>query len=90
MNEQVPLHGYRVAPPPRPVGLPPKTNEFAIAALIAGVGGGTVLGIWLALVALRQIRQRGQRGRWMAIVGLVGSIVWIFACVGFTVLPGLI
>lgn len=87
LRPYVPSTGYQVAPPPRPVGRPPKTNEFAIAALVAGLGGGNVLGIGLALIAFRQIRERGQSGRWMAVVGLVSSVFWLVVLFAVVVVP---
>jgi hypothetical protein len=64
-------------PPPRR----PHVNGFAVAALVVGVAGGPVIGIWLASVALRQISERGDRGRWMALTGLLASIIWSLAII---------
>lgn len=52
-------------------------NPFAIAALVLGCVGGLPLAVVFALVALRQIRQRGERGRGLAIGGLVASGMWL-------------
>lgn len=61
-------------PPPPP---PAKTNGFAIAALIFGIIGGFLLSVIFGIVALRQIRQRGDKGRGLAIAGLVLSGIWV-------------
>jgi hypothetical protein len=65
-----------VRPPHRP-----RVNGFAVAAFVVGVAGGPVVGIWLASVAFRQIRARGERGRCMALTGLLASIIWSLAII---------
>ena len=75
---------HAVAPvlprPPAPAR-PPGVNGFAIAALVVGLAGGPVIGMWLASVAIRQIRAGGGTGLWMAVTGLVASLVWTLAIV---------
>jgi hypothetical protein len=72
------VHGWN-QPPPRPQG----TNGFAIAALICGILGCSVLLLVLAIifgcVALSQIKKTGQAGRGLAISGLVVAGVWVAA-----------
>lgn len=62
-------------------GYPPQrssgTNGFAIAALIFGILGGILLSTIFGIVALVQIRRRGQGGRGLAIAGLVLSGCWV-------------
>jgi uncharacterized membrane protein len=57
----------------------PTTNGFSIAALVCSffsiIGG--ILGIIFGCVALSQIRRQGQRGRGMAIAGIVIGSCWI-------------
>jgi hypothetical protein len=53
------------------------TNGFAIAALILGILGGVILSIAFGIAALVQIRKRPQRGKGLAIAGLVLSGGWI-------------
>jgi hypothetical protein len=72
-----PSGGYPV-PPPMAQGPRPQrddTNGLAIAALIislVGIAcGGALLGIIFGIIALVQIRRSGQRGRGMAITGIV-------------------
>lgn len=59
-----------------------KTNGFAIASLIFGIFGGILLSVIFGIVALSQIKKRGDKGKGMAITGLVLSGVWtVLACV---------
>ncbi|AUG80794.1 hypothetical protein CFP65_6126 [Kitasatospora sp. MMS16-BH015] len=64
-------------PPPGP---PTETNGLAVAAAITGVLGAFcflwLLGIILGAVALRQIKARNQKGRGMAITGIVAGSLW--------------
>ena len=57
----------------------PTTNGFAIAALACSffIIFGAILGIIFGCVALSQIRRQGQRGRGMAIAGIVIGSCWI-------------
>lgn len=57
----------------------PGTNGFAIASLIFGILGGVVFSVIFGIVALVQVRKRGQRGRGLAIAGLSLSVVWLVA-----------
>lgn len=80
-----PPSGYP-APPPvgyPPVGYgyvaPPSatTNSMAIGALVSGLLGwvicgiGSVVGVVLGIIALRQIKQTGQGGRGLAMAGII-------------------
>lgn len=56
--------------------MPQRTNGFAVAALILGLLTGTVLAVVFGHIALSQIKRTGERGRGMAIVGLVLGYVW--------------
>lgn len=76
--------GYGV-PGYSPYGPPAsdKTNGFAIASLVLGIIGGALLSVIFGILALRQIKERGEKGRGMAITGLVLSGVWaVLACGG--------
>ncbi|MFC5956881.1 DUF4190 domain-containing protein [Streptomyces pratens] len=67
-------YGFRPLPP---------TNGLAIASLVFGILWIVpVLGLVLGLVALRQIRRRGEQGRGMAIGGAVMSAAGMVAWVG--------
>jgi hypothetical protein len=75
--------GAGAAAPPGHRAGPGRANGFAIASLVLGLLGVTVLGAVLSIVfgivALRQIRRRWQRGRGMAIAGIVFSVLWLAA-----------
>jgi hypothetical protein len=75
------------AEPGPPSGQP---NGFAIAAFVLGAIGGTILSAILGIIALRQIRDTRQRGRGLAIAGLVFSAFWAVVLLGFLFLynPG--
>ncbi len=82
-----PYPGY---PAPGAPGYPPPagggTNGFAIASLIFGILGGVLFSVVFGIVALTQIRKRGQTGRGLAITGLVLSGCWALLIVaGITV-----
>ncbi|ORB87212.1 hypothetical protein B1987_03695 [Mycobacterium kansasii] len=47
-----------------------------MASLIFGVLGGVLLSVIFGIIALKQIKTRGQSGRGMAIAGLVLSALW--------------
>jgi len=69
--------GY--GPPPmfgQPYGQARRTNAFAITALVLGILPGAVLAIVFGVLALRQIRRTGDRGKGMAIAGIVLGGVW--------------
>ncbi len=69
------------APAPAPVSAPPpaerRTNGFAIASLITGLFGAAPIGITFGMIALAKIRKRPQRGRGLAIGGLITSGIWL-------------
>ncbi|MGE5133117.1 MAG: DUF4190 domain-containing protein [Gemmatimonadota bacterium] len=77
--------GYSPYPGP---GAPPRagTNGLAVASFILGLLGlaglGAVLGIIFGIIALSQLRRRPQRGRGLAITGLVLSGLWLLAIAG--------
>lgn len=77
-------------PPAAPSPSSDQLNGFAIAAFVLGAIGGTILSFVLAIIALRQIRDTGQRGRGLAIAGLVFSVIWAAVLAGYLFLynPG--
>lgn len=82
---QPPAHpsfpGQYAAGPPYP-GAQQTTSGWAAASLVLGVLGSIPLSVIFGIVALRRIRERGQKGRGMAIAGLVLSGVWLVLAVG--------
>ncbi|MGA5300549.1 DUF4190 domain-containing protein [Nucisporomicrobium flavum] len=67
------------APPPQQAY--PGTNGFAIASLIFGILGGVLFATVFGIVGLVQTRRRPQRGKGLAITGLVLAGCWITAIV---------
>ncbi|QKG24956.1 peptidyl-prolyl cis-trans isomerase [Actinomadura verrucosospora] len=86
-------------PPPPPMPAEPaygsgasqdKTNGLAIAAFVTGLLGCCgIVGAVLGFISLRQIGDRGGKGRGLAIAGIVLSALWIVGgVVGYLVIPG--
>ncbi len=73
---QAPWSGYGYEAPPKT-----GTNGFAIAALIFGIIPICFLGIIFAIVALVQISKSRQKGKGLAIAGLVLNVLWIVGLV---------
>lgn len=76
---------------------PQKTNGMAIASLATSVGGFLLLsgipcpvGLILGIIALKQIKERGEQGRGMAlagvIVGAIGTGLMVLAVLFFILL----
>ncbi|WUH96663.1 septum formation family protein [Spirillospora sp. NBC_00431] len=70
---------YAYNPPSTPVAR--RTNRLAIAALVTGLCGLVLIAIGLAIAALVQAGRRGERGKGLAVGGLVASAVWCVAAV---------
>ena len=85
--------GYQPPPapgywsPPQVAGFVPvtRTNGLAIASLVLGILWlfwlGSLVGLILGLVALKQIKDRNQGGRGIAIAGVVLSVLWLVGLV---------
>lgn len=73
--------------PPQPPPQSHRTNGLAVAGFIVSIVGVSVVGIVLSIIGLRQIKQRGDRGRGFAIAGLVLSGCWA-ALLGVGLLMG--
>jgi Domain of unknown function (DUF4190) len=90
---QAPGGGYQSPPvpgywsqPPAPGFVPvTRTNGLAIASLVLGILWlfwlGSLVGLVLGLVALKQIKDRNQGGRGIAIAGVVLSVLWLVGLV---------
>ncbi|MCX4780799.1 DUF4190 domain-containing protein [Streptomyces sp. NBC_01264] len=64
------------APPPQGYAYgPPPLNGFALASLLVGMLCFPPLGIVFGIVALTQIRKKGERGKVLAVLGLVVSVL---------------
>jgi hypothetical protein len=72
-----PPYGYGYPSPQAPRG----TNGMAIAALVLGICGflfvTPVVGLVLGIISLAAVNRSGQRGKGMAISGIVLSSLWI-------------
>ncbi|MGW0735141.1 DUF4190 domain-containing protein [Streptomyces sp. NPDC002851] len=80
---QGPYHPYG----PGPYAPPPPVNGLAITSLVLGLLCGLLapLGLIFGLVSLSQIKKRGERGKGMAIAGVVlSSIGVVFLVLAFT------
>lgn len=55
---------------------PPRTNVFAVLALVLGIFTG-LFGIIFGHVALSQIKRTGELGSGMALAGLIIGYVWL-------------
>ena len=70
----------------------PGTNGWATAALLAGICGGlglgSALGLTFRIIALRQIKQRPQHGRGLAVAAVVISSLTavVFVAAGISVI----
>jgi Domain of unknown function (DUF4190) len=70
-------------------GQPAGTNGMSIAALVCGICGflcgvPAVLGIVFGFIALSRTGRTGQRGRGMAIAGIICGAVWLVLLVVLT------
>lgn len=71
---------------------PTSTNGYAIAALVCSIvlavfaGIGSILGVVFGIIGLRHCRQNNERGRGLAIAGIVigaiGILFWLLALIG--------
>ncbi|MFB6726533.1 DUF4190 domain-containing protein [Kribbella sp. NPDC056345] len=80
-GQQPPPYGM---PPMSPIqgnpyqqGPPQGTNGLAIASLILGILSMVLFSVILGVIALRQVKQRNQNGRGLAIAGIAISGVWV-------------
>ena len=64
-----------------------KIAPFAIASLVLGITGISVLAIIFGAVALSQVKKRSLRGRGFAIAGLALGIVWTLIWVTIAIIP---
>jgi hypothetical protein len=65
---------------------PQTTNGAAITSLVFGILGGILFSVIFGIIALVQIPKRNQKGKGMAIAGLVLSGLWLLGCGGLIAL----
>jgi len=78
-----------VPQPPAPGGARPgerPMSGLAIATLVTGIFGLVLVTVVLGIIALRRIASRGQRGRGLAIAGLVLAALWTLFIVAAVVI----
>jgi hypothetical protein len=92
VNLTTPARVNVASQPPYAVAQPqwnsyPSNNGFAIAALICGILGASVLGVAFGFIARSQIRQSmgRQKGDGMALAGIILGFIWIVISIAFTV-----
>jgi hypothetical protein len=72
-----PPYGYGYANPQQPTG----TNGLAIAAFVLGICGfflvTPIIGLIFGIVSLAAVRRTGQKGKGLAVSGIVLSSAWI-------------
>jgi Septum formation/Domain of unknown function (DUF4190) len=72
-----PVPGYGMQPGPQAQ----TTSGFAVASLVLGILGACLLSIPFGILGLMRTKPGGQKGRGMAIAGLVLSGLWLAAVV---------
>ena len=74
--------GYAPAyqPDQPPPAAPKQGNGFAVAALIFGIIGGSLLGLIFGFIGLSKSKQTGT-GKGMSIAGIILSALWLIATV---------
>jgi len=81
------LPGYGTGCPDVGAGQPAGTSGWAIASFVVGLlsvallGLATLLSIIFGIIALKRIRRLGQKGRGLAIAGLVLSAAWLVVAI---------
>ncbi len=89
-DDTVPGSGLPVAPPvtypyqlygQATVPTNPSFNGFAIAGFVLGLVSAVLLSVIFSIIGLVQIRRRRQRGKGLAVAGLVLSGVWVVVIV---------
>jgi hypothetical protein len=85
-----PPYGAPTYETPQPYGSPPapppaQGNGFAVASLIFGLIGGSLLGLIFGFIGLSKAKKIGGKGRGMSIAGIILSVVWLAASIGVVV-----
>ncbi len=80
---QAPVYAWKGQDMHRDVQPRPGTNGWAVASFLFSLLGGVLLAVPFGVVALVKIGQRPQRGKGLAVAGLVISGVWVVAVAAF-------
>ena len=66
---------------------PNRTNRMAIWSLVLSIltlgGLGSIAGIWLGALARRKVAETGERGRGLAIAGIVVGVITLLFAIGY-------
>ena len=66
---------------------PNRTNRMAIWSLVLSIltlgGLGSIAGIWLGVAAQRKVAETGERGRGLAIAGIIVGVVTLIFAIGY-------
>lgn len=76
-------------PAPYGCGVPPRTNPWSVAAIVTGLVGLVPIAVGTGIVALVQLRERPERGRALAVGGLVAAGCWSVMALLVAVVLGL-
>jgi hypothetical protein len=64
-----------------------RTNKMAIWSLVLSIltlgGLGSIAGIWLGALARRKVAETGERGRGLAIAGIVVGVITLLVAIGY-------
>ncbi|WP_020525397.1 DUF4190 domain-containing protein [Catelliglobosispora koreensis] len=60
-----------------------RTNAFAVVSLVLGLVGGVGLSAIFGYIALGQIKRSGEKGKKLAIAGIVLSVAWVVGYCAF-------
>jgi len=64
-----------------------RTNRLAIWSLVLAIltlgGLGSVAGIWLGAAARRRIAETGERGRGLAVAGIIVGVITLLIAIGY-------
>jgi hypothetical protein len=64
-----------------------RTNKMAIWSLVLSIltlgGLGSIAGIWLGALARRKVAETGERGRGLAMAGIVVGVITLLVAIGY-------
>ncbi len=71
---------------PHPAPQSSKTNTLAIVAFVTGLLGIAIAAVPTGIISLTQIKRSGEKGKGLAVAGLVLTAVWILISILFVVM----